>query len=277
MLSTIAVVTAALGADAQEDIGALHRLGERPQIRRSGVGRFPLVHALCPALVDDTLCVAGDTVVVACAHRLEQLQTGDPGGAGTVQHDADVLDLLVGQVQRVDQSRGADHRSPMLIIVEHGDVHDLLQPVLNDEAVGRLDVLEVDAAKGRTHQPHGRDELVGVRGVELDVDGIHIGEALEEHSLALHHRLRRQRAEVAEAQDRRAVGDHGDEVALVGVVVGRLRRPRDLLARNSDPGAVGETQVVLRRHRDARPDVELARPRLHVELKRVLPRDLSCH
>src|SRR3712207_6942435 len=41
--------------------------------------------------------------------------------------------------------------------------------------------------------------------------------------LAFHHRLGRQRAEVAEAQDGGAVGDHGDHVALRGVVVGGVR------------------------------------------------------
>ncbi len=44
--------------------------------------------------------------------------------------------------------------------------------------------------------------------------------ALEQRALALHDRLGGQRAEVAEAEDRRAVRDHGHEVALVGVVVG---------------------------------------------------------
>jgi hypothetical protein len=49
---------------------------------------------------------------------------------------------------------------------------------------------------------------------------VDIGEALEQDGLALHHRLRRQRAEIAEAEHRRAVRDHRHEVALGGVVVG---------------------------------------------------------
>jgi hypothetical protein len=92
--------------------------------------------------------------------------------------------------------------------------------LLDDEALGRLDVLEVDAAEGRGHEADGLDEGVGVLGVELDVDRVHVGEALEEDRLALHHRLRGQRAEVAEAEDRGAVRDDGDEVALGRVVVG---------------------------------------------------------
>ena len=60
----------------------------------------------------------------------------------------------------------------------------------------------------------------GVFGRDLDVDRIDVGEALEQHRLAFHHRLRSQRAEIAEAEDRRAVGDDGDEIALGGQVVG---------------------------------------------------------
>ena len=67
---------------------------------------------------------------------------------------------------------------------------------------------------------HDVDDLVRVVGVELDVDGVDVGEALEEDRLALHHRLGGQRAEVAQAQDRGAVGDHRHQVALGGVVVG---------------------------------------------------------
>jgi hypothetical protein len=45
---------------------------------------------------------------------------------------------------------------------------------------------------------------------------------LEEDGLALHHGFRRERPEVAQAQDGRAVRDDGHEVALVGVVVGEV-------------------------------------------------------
>ena len=53
--------------------------------------------------------------------------------------------------------------------------------------------------------------------VHFDVEHVHIGEALEQHALAFHHRLRRQRAAIAQAENRRAVGDDGDEIGLGGV------------------------------------------------------------
>ena len=77
----------------------------------------------------------------------------------------------------------------MLIVVEHRNVHELAQPLLDDEAVGGLDVLQIDAAESRSEEAHAIDELVDVAGVDLDVDAVDVGEALEEHGLALHHRL----------------------------------------------------------------------------------------
>jgi hypothetical protein len=53
--------------------------------------------------------------------------------------------------------------------------------------------------------------------VDLDVEAVDAGELLEEHGLALHHRLGGLGADVAEAEHGGAVGDHRDEVALGGV------------------------------------------------------------
>jgi hypothetical protein len=60
--------------------------------------------------------------------------------------------------------------------------------------------------------------------VHLEVETVDIGEFLEEHRLALHHRLGGQRADIAEPQHGAAVGDHRDEVAARGIPgrVGRI-------------------------------------------------------
>ena len=61
---------------------------------------------------------------------------------------------------------------------------------------------------------HGRDDLVDVLGREAEREGVDAAELLEQHRLALHHGQRRLRADVAEAEHRRAVGDDGDRVPL---------------------------------------------------------------
>jgi hypothetical protein len=67
----------------------------------------------------------------------------------------------------------------MLIVVEHRDVEELAQLLLDDEALGRLDVLEVDAAPALAEKPHAVDELVRVLGRYFEVDRVNVGKALE--------------------------------------------------------------------------------------------------
>ena len=55
--------------------------------------------------------------------------------------------------------------------------------------------------------------LSGSLLVDLDVEHVDAGEFLEQHALAFHHRLAGKRADVAQAEHRRAVGDDADQVA----------------------------------------------------------------
>ena len=114
--------------------------------------RLPLVHALGAALIDDALGVADDDVVVRHAERLHQLHAGDRRGAGAVADELRRADVAAGQLQRVDQAGERDDRGAVLVVVENRDVHQLAQPAFDDEAVGRADVLEVDAAEGRAEE-----------------------------------------------------------------------------------------------------------------------------
>jgi hypothetical protein len=158
----------------------------------------------------------------------------------------------------------------VLVVVEDGDVEQLFELLLDDEAVRRLDVLEVDAAEGGAQIAHAIDDGIDIRAVDQDVDGIDVGKTLEQRALALHHGLGRLRAEVAEAEDRRAVGDDGHHVALVGVVVGELGIAGDGEHRHRHARRIGERQIALRRQRLGRRDLELAGLALAVELQRLL-------
>ena len=72
-------------------------------------------------------------------------------------------------------------------------------------------------------------DLVGVVRVQADRERVDAGELLEQAALALHHRHRRTRSDVAEAEHRGAVGHDGDGVALDRVLEralsGRRRSP----------------------------------------------------
>ena len=208
------------------------------------------------------------------AHALDQFGAGDRRRAGAVHHHLDVAELAAGQEAGVDQARGGDDRGAVLVVVEDRDVHPLLQRLLDDEAVGRGDILEVDPAEARLEQFDRVDEALAVLGRDLDVDRIDVGEALEQHRFAFHHRLRRKRAEIAEAEDRGAVGNDRDEIALRGEIIGAGRVFGDRAHRLGDARRISEAQVALGRHRLGGDDLQLAR-RGRASGTRALPRAKS--
>ena len=130
---------------------------------------------------------------------------------------------------------------------------------LDEEAVRRLDVLEVDAAEGRLERGDDVDQLLRVALVDLDVEAVDTGELLEQHALAFHHRLRGERADRAQAEYRGAVGDHRDEVRARGVQCRARRIAHDLLARRGDTGRIGEREIALIGELLGREDRDLAR------------------
>ena len=81
------------------------------------------------------------------AHRLDQIETGDARGAGAVADQPRRLDVAAGQLHRVDHAGGGDDRGAVLIVVEHRNVHQFAQALLDDETLRRLDVLQIDAAE----------------------------------------------------------------------------------------------------------------------------------
>jgi len=237
------------------------------------MGRLPLVHALLAAAIDHALGIAEDHVVGGKAHGLEQLGAGDARRARAVHHELGLTHVAVGEVERVDEAGGRDDRGAVLVVVEDGNVHQFPQALLDDEALRRLDVFEVDAAEGGPEIAHAIDEVVGVLCVDFEVDGIHVREALEQNGLAFHHGLRGQGAEIAEAEDRRAVRDHRHHVGPRRVVEGAGGVLGDGLHGHRDARRIGEREVPLGRHGLGGHHLKLARPSLRVELQRLLIRE----
>ena len=145
----------------------------------------------------------------------------------------------------VQQRRAGDDGRAVLIVVKNRDRHGLAQGLLNVETFGRLDVFQVDSAERGFKKLAEADDVVGVFGIHLQVKNIDIGEALEQDALALHHRLARQRADVAEAQHRRAVGNHRHQVAPRGVFEPQFGLFVNFQARFGHAGRVGQTQIPL--------------------------------
>ena len=134
----------------------------------------------------------------------------------------------------------------MLVIVEDRDLHALAQLALDIKTIGRFDVFEVDATKCGLQRGDDVHQLVEiVLFIDLDIEHVDAGKLLEQDGLAFHHRFGRQRADIAKAQHRRAIGDHRDQITPAGVLEGIVRVFDDLLTRRSDAWRVGQRQVVL--------------------------------
>ena len=105
--------------------------------------------------------------------------------------------------------------------------------MLDEEAVRCLDVFQIDAAECGLHGRDNIDNLVRVGFVKLDVEYVDISEFLEQASLAFHHGLARQRADIAETENSRAIRNDRDEVTsrrkttcLIGICGDRHARHR---------------------------------------------------
>ena len=248
----------AAGGQAEEHVGTFDYLAQRTQRAVLGELGLVLVHQLGAALVDQAVNVGDPDVLARHAELDQQVDTGQRRGTGTGGHDLDLVDLLADHVQAVQEGRADHDGGAVLVVVEHRDVEAFTQLALDVEAVGGLDVLEVDAAESGFQRGDDFDQPVGILLVDLDVEHIDAGEFLEQHALAFHDRLAGQRADVAEAEHGRAVGDHADQVAARGVAEGGGRVLDDFLAGGSDAGRVGQSQIGLVDHLLGGLDADLA-------------------
>ena len=142
--------------------------------------------------------------------------------------------LLADDTQPVGDRGADDDRRAVLVVVEHGDLEALAELALDVETLGRLDVLEIDAAERRLERGDDVDQLVRIALVDLDVEAVDAGELLEQDGLAFHHRLGGERTDRAQAEHRRAVGDDADQIAARRQVA-RLRRDRGRSRRTPPP------------------------------------------
>ncbi len=139
-----------------------------------------------------------------------------------------------------------------------GDVEIRDKPALDLEAVGRADVLEVDAAEAAGDPLHRVDERVGVVGVDEDRHGGDAGKLAVEHRLSLHDGHGCDRADVAEAEDARAVGADRDGAPDHGEAMGEGRLVGDREADAGDSRRVGVAHVLQGLHLVRGDDGELA-------------------
>ena len=234
------------GRQPEEHVRALQRLGHsaRQAVRIGLLGDLRLVRVeVAAVLVQDALRVQQRDVANSLGQQY--LCACDTRGAGTGDDHAQCGDVAVEHLRRTEQRRQHDDRGAVLVVVHDRAVQRLDEAAFDLEAARRRDVLEVHRTERRPQPHQGLDDLVGILGVQHDRDRVEVGERLEQRALALHHRKRRGRPDVAEAEDRAAVADHRDHPVGPGVP----RRQRvvggDRTADLSNARRVGDRQRAL--------------------------------
>ena len=175
--------------DAEENIRAADHVAEHARIRLLRIDRLPAIHQRVAALMHDAVDIADPDVLALRAQRYQQIETGDGRCASAGADNLDLGQLLAVEHQRIDDRRANDDGGAMLVVMEHRDLHALLELRLDLKTFRALDVLEIDAAKGRLERCHRLDHALDGVGGDLNVEHVDPGEFLEQDRLALHHGL----------------------------------------------------------------------------------------
>jgi hypothetical protein len=191
---------------------------------------------------------------------LPQLDAGHTGRAHAEEDHLEILQPLPDHFGGAVESRKRHDCGAVLIVVEHGDVQLVLEASLDLEADRCRDVLQVDATEaGRDRLAH-RDQFLDAGRAHANGIGVNVGELFEQHRLALHHGQGRLWTEVAEAEDRGAVGQHRHRVGLDRVIPHQLALLSYRGTDPTDPGCVGHRKIVTSEHRKLRRHLDLASP-----------------
>src|SRR5262249_23557509 len=117
--------------------------------------------------------------------------------ANTVHDNTDVLDPFINDLKRIEQTGNYNNRCPVLIIMKHRNVQLIRQPALNFEAARRADILQVDAAKNRTHRLDRSNNFLRILRIKADGKSIDACQLLEQHRFPFHDRSCSMRPNVA--------------------------------------------------------------------------------
>ena len=247
-------------AHADEHVGAFHRVHQL-------AGEFLRVCDFCHCFLRGVhlLAFAQDAEAV---HHLQMLHAqvqqvftdGDAGASGAVDNAFRLADILFDHFQGVDQRCADDYGGAVLVVMEHGDVAQLLQLPLNFEAAGRGDILQVDAAEAAGDQVDRAYDLVHVLTADAQRECVHVAEGFEQRAFSLHDRHAGLRADVAETQHRGTVRDDGHQVVPAGQGEGFVIVFLDFQTGLGDARRIRQGQIVLGLYGNAGYDLDFPLP-----------------
>ena len=107
----------------------------------------------------------------------------------------------------------------MLIIMHHWNIGGLSNAAFNFKAFRRFDVFKIDAPEGLGNIDNRFYEGLWIFSVNLDIKHVNICECLQKKALAFHHRLARERPDVAQSKNSGSIRNNSHQITLRGVAV----------------------------------------------------------
>ena len=139
----------AASRQAQKHVRSGNHLAQSAQIGFLLINRLPLIHQRGAAFKNHALKVGHPNIFALHTERNQLVQTGQRRRARPARHHFDVADFLSGKLQTIQNRRANNNRRAVLVIVKNRNFHPLAAAPLNLEALGRLDVFQIDAAECR--------------------------------------------------------------------------------------------------------------------------------
>ncbi len=97
--------------------------------------------------------------------------------------------------------------------MKNRDIHAFPEFSLHQKALGSLDILKIDAAKGRFKRGNGIHQLVHIGFINFNIKHVNIGKLLEQNRLAFHYGFGGQWADIAQSQHSGAIRNDSHQVA----------------------------------------------------------------
>ena len=148
---------------------------------------------------------------------MQQLDDSSASSASADHDEFAISQAAARQLGGVDQPSQYHHSRAVLVVVEDRNIQLSLQVLLNLEAFGRSDILEVNRAKAWCDRLNRSNNLLWLVHIQHDWHGIDTSKVLKQQRLTFHHRHGGFGAKVAQAQNGRAITNDCYEVIRPGV------------------------------------------------------------
>ena len=111
----------------------------------------------------------------------------------------------------------------MLVVMHDGDVEALLQTFFNVKALRRLDVFQVNTAKGRCYSFYGLAEFLRILFCYFDIKDVDTSIYFKQQAFTFHDRLSTHGTYISKSQYSRSVGNDSNQISFVGVSISIVR------------------------------------------------------